>query len=128
MPEVDDPGMHEFARMANNREQAQSIYRRTKALIRLDKLNNSKSREPLAKFELGDQVKCWRKFKGVKSRWCATGRVVLNETLPELGEPMVWPTPSLHRRRQSGGSGEANPKKETNQSRLLPDHEYTATR
>lgn len=74
-----------FAQLVAKRRSAEEVYRRVRALERLSVLANTKTRQPVRSYEIGELVKVWRHkewFGIARPHWWGPGRVVLQETLP----------------------------------------------
>ena len=89
MPEVEGP---DFVTLLSNRHVAEELARKARAQVVLNKLHNSKARQPLQVFEPMDLVKIWRKYStdgggrgGLRklghAQWLGPGRVVFHEVI-----------------------------------------------
>ena len=104
MPEAEGP---DFVQLLANRSQAEEIARKSRAAVVLNKLHNSKVRQPLQTFAPTELVKIWRKYslegggkrgglkKMARPQWLGPGRVVLHEVIhgQQPGDPrrhIVW--------------------------------------
>ena len=86
----------DFVDLIQGRSKAEHAYRRAKALERISILHNTKVRQQLREYALGELVFIWRRQvpdisletgyrKSVKSGWVGPGRVVMSEMPPPSG-------------------------------------------
>ena len=158
-----DPNQHamldgsqsdEFLQLAKRREEAEIAYRKVIALRRLTVLKNTKSRQPMRQFKIGDIVLIWRRYwphtvhEGTrggfkpsgKPHWIGPGRVVLCETMvghnPDH-QHVIWVLIGTHLFRVSPYATRpatereqllfemANPPRPQTLDQMLPDKHYT---
>eukprot|EP00435_Cladocopium_sp_Y103_P017683 s2110_g4.t1 len=89
---ADDPKGLDYGALLKRRQEAEDAARRVKAMRTLNKIKNSKVRQPLQTFHPMDLVKIWRKYtspvgprgclkKTARPQWLGPGRVVFHETI-----------------------------------------------
>ena len=76
-----------FGQLAAARASAEDVYRKVKALERISALKNTKVRQPVKEYSIGEWVMIWRRktYEGAqRPHWFGPGRVVLQETIARL--------------------------------------------
>ena len=88
----DDAAGLNYGALLKKRQEAENVARYVKAMRTINKIKNSKVRQPLQTFHPMDLVKIWRKYtspvgprgglkKTARPQWLGPGRVVFHETI-----------------------------------------------